>query len=58
MGNKGFDRSAWPPRTDEKHWHDVQKINACKNKISRVKMESEVGCRYSVLLELPYFDPV
>ena len=30
----------------------------CKTKTKREKNESKVGCRYSILLELPYFDPL
>ncbi len=29
----------------------------CKTKTERQK-ESELGCHYSVILKLPYFDPV
>ena len=30
----------------------------CKTRTERTKAESNFGCRYSVLLDLPYFDPV
>ena len=39
----GFDCDKWVPRSVEQHREDI---------------ESEVGCRYYCLLQLPYFDPV
>ena len=54
----GFDRSQWPCRTNSKHRNDVKMILKCTSKTQRQKMESELGCRYSVLLKLPYFDPI
>ena len=30
----------------------------CSTKTLRQKMESQLGCRYSSLLQLPYFDPI
>ena len=32
MDYSGFDRSLWPPRTDERHREDVRKILKCKTK--------------------------
>ena len=53
-----FDRSSWKLRTREQHRSDVNRILKCPNKTQKSKMESECGCRSSVLLDLPYFDPV
>lgn len=39
------------------HRKDVEEVLKCQTKTSRAKKESELGCRYSVLLDLPYFDP-
>ncbi len=58
VGNKdysGFNRNSWRARTNEDHRSKIDKINAAKNK--RNKLESEFGCRYTVFLQLPYFDP-
>lgn len=44
--SSGFDHSSWPLR------------NIAKTKSERDKLESRHGCRYSVLLDLPYFDPI
>lgn len=42
----------------EVHKEIVKKIVRSKTKTSREKLEKEYGVRYSVLLELAYFDPV
>ena len=36
---------------------DVAKLSYCRTKTELRKKESELGCRYSSLLKLPYFDP-
>ena len=56
----GFDREnprKWKKRTNEVHRSNVREIQRAKTKTERDKLESEYGCRYSVLLQLPYFDP-
>lgn len=53
----GFDRADWKARTNSDHRRDVQKVCGAYSKSQQTKLESEVGCRYSCLLELPYFDP-
>jgi hypothetical protein len=61
VGNKdysGFDRSSWTPRSVSKHRADAEIILHCTQKTRRAQLESEKGCRYSVLLKLPYFDPI
>lgn len=52
----GFERDLWQPRTNVSHRINVEEIQKCKTKVSRNQKESELGCRYSVLLDLPYFD--
>ena len=54
----GFNRGTWVSRTNQKHRSDVEEVLKCSNKTERTKKESELGCRYSCLLELPYFDPI
>ena len=54
----GFDRASWSLRSNEKHREDVRTLLACSTKSERERKESELGCRYSSLLQLPYFDPV
>lgn len=61
VGNKdysGFDRTKWPPRTNNSHRSAAMRTKHCPNKTQQQKLESELGCRYSLLLELEYFDPV
>lgn len=53
----GFDRSLWTPRTNTLHRKNVEEVMKCNTKTERAKKEAELGCRYSVLLDLPYFDP-
>ena len=54
----GFDRASWTLRTNKRHRDDVNKTLKCSSKSERERKESEVGCRYSSLLQLPYFDAV
>ena len=54
----GFDRENWRCRSVEEHREDVKKIADEVTKIKLEAAESKYGVRYSVLLELPYFDPI
>ena len=56
MNYSGFDRSLWPSRTNDTHRNSVGKVLQCRNKQQQNSLESSNGCRYSCLLELPYFD--
>ena len=58
MDFSGFNRSDWTSRTDAAHRESVKEVQKCQTKTTRTKKESDVGCRYSVLLDLPYFDVV
>lgn len=54
----GFDTSKWPPRSLEDHKeYAIRHLNS-NTRTAQKKIEREHGCRYSVLLELPYFDPI
>ena len=53
-----FDRDKWEPRSNSRHRSDVKKLLECSTKTHKSKKESELECRYSILLELPYFRPV
>ena len=53
----GFERSQWPPRLDTQHRENVKKLRKCNTKSALKQAESNYGCRYSVLLDLPYFSP-
>ena len=54
----GFDRNKWESRNNTDHHSCITMINQSQNKTERNKLESQFGCRYSVLLDLPYFDAV
>ena len=56
MNNNGFDRAAWPVRTNTEHRSHVNMVGQCTTKAERNRLESQFGCRYSILLRLPYFD--
>lgn len=53
-----FNTDSWKMRSNSQHRSDVLKIAAAKTKTQQLKLQTEFGCRYSVLLDLPYFDPV
>ncbi|KAL3879731.1 hypothetical protein ACJMK2_032017 [Sinanodonta woodiana] len=54
----GFNLSEWNLRNNSSHRKLVQKVMKAKTKGSRKELERKYGIRYSVLLELHYFDPV
>ena len=54
----GFNRSTWEPRKNSTHRQHAYEHKSCNTGVDRRRIEREYGCRYSVLLELPYFDPV
>ena len=54
----GFDTSEWIPRDPKQHIEDVKKTINAVNKTEKSKLESSLSPRYSVLFELPYFDPI
>ena len=54
----GFDREIWCLRSMEQHRQDVNKVLEQVTKTGIELAESQYGVRYSVLLALPYFDPV
>lgn len=56
MNYSGFNRATWPLRTAEGHRASVGLLRKCKSKTELSQKESELGCRYSALTELPYFD--
>ena len=54
----GFDMSLWIPRNYASHMDTIRKILACNTQSSINALETEGGVKYSVLTELPYFDPI
>ena len=52
----GFeDRDSWPKRTPAQHRRDAMRVKNCTCKTAPKKLESKLGSRYTVLLELPYY---
>ena len=45
-------------RTAQEHRHNVAAIEKCTTLTKQNELESKYGCRYSILLDLPYFDPI
>lgn len=54
----GYDRENWTLRTGEMHRSSVQEVLKETTKAGITAAESRLGVRYSILLRLPYFDPV
>ena len=54
----GFDRSLWPSRQLESHRYHAFKHKNAQNRSQEISIERNEGCRFSVLLQLPYFDPI
>lgn len=54
----GYNRSSWPCCSVEKHHCDVREVLKQNTKTTLLSKQSELGCRYSVLLQLKYFDPL
>ena len=54
----GFDRENWPLRTNSDHRSKVVELLKERTPSALQRAESSIGLRYSLLLSLPYFDPV
>lgn len=54
----GYDRENWTLRNNEQHRDRVVQLKNERSTSALRKAESSLGVRYSVLLSLPYFDPV
>ena len=54
----GFNRDNWIMRTSALHRQHCVEICDATTKTGTKKLESKYGLRYSILLALPYFDPV
>ena len=54
----GYNRADWEMRTKEKHKDICSQLLQCDSKSAQDSLESETGIRYSVLIDLPLFDPI
>lgn len=54
----GFDRDNWMLRSAKQHRDECKKLALEKTPTALSAAESNCGLRYSILLALPYFDPI
>ena len=54
----GYDTLQWTPRSMDQHLESTRACRSAQTATARQSLESQHGARYSVLLELPYFDIV
>ena len=54
----GYEKRLWESRDNGTHRDHCDAICRAENDSQREKLEKKYGCRYSVLLELCYFDPI
>ena len=54
----GYNRDSWQLRSKEQHKSGLEKIQMEHTKTGLQAAESKFGVRYSVLMSLPYYDPV
>ena len=55
----GFeDRDHWPRRTPEQHRRDALRVKNCTSATASDKLASKLGCRYTILLDLPYYSSI
>lgn len=54
----GFDRENWAVRTNSTHRQHAIDYRSCITQREQNAIVKQHGCRYSLLLTLPYFDPI
>ena len=54
----GFDRQNWPARNLQVHKFNAAKYLMAKSEVEQSTLLKKRGVRYSVLLEIPYFNPI
>lgn len=54
----GYDQEQWHDRSLLEHRQRAINYTQAQTKSEQKSIESDFGIRYSVLLELPYFDPI
>lgn len=53
-----FDKTQWDCRQSTEHRIIAERHRKCNTRSNQKSLEREYGVRYSVLLKLPYFDPI
>lgn len=54
----GFDRNNWIMRSVESHKEQCKELFTANNKAELHNLESKYGIRFSLLMQLPLFDPI
>ena len=54
----GMNRDEWPLRSLDNHRYQAERHKVATTRDEQKKIEREHGCRYSILLELPYYDVI
>ncbi len=54
----GFIRSEWPQRSIDVHHEKAKEHSECKTHSAQIDIEKEHGIRFSLLLDMPYFNPI
>ena len=54
----GCNRESWPLRTEHLHGQQYMEIDRKKTKTGVQRIEGKYGVRCSVLLGLPFYDPI
>ena len=55
----GFqDWDQWPKRSSQQHQRDAYQVKNCTSESASEKLASQLGVRYTVLLELPYYTSI
>ena len=54
----GFDRTTWPNRDLQNHREKCRDLQKCHTQTARESLQTETGVKYSVLIELSYFNPI
>ena len=55
----GFnDRDEWPKRSSEQHRRDTYRVKNCRSENAAEKLASQLGVKYTVLFELPYYTSI
>ena len=53
----GYDRQEWTPHSLQQHLDSLEEVQQEVTKTGHQSKEAEKGVHYSVLIDLPYFDP-
>ena len=56
VGAMNYSGDSWPARSGPRHAKDACSLLNMRTKTDLQKAESELGCQYSALLKLPYFN--